>query len=152
MKDFDTDQTTRRAQRINPENRTFKVRGREFVLIAGHSPEAPDADALDEWNTIEDGMDNAVFAPIADRTMLRFLEPGQEARWREARDPKAEDPITGQDLVEITVWAIEQVLGRPLVRSVDSSNGSTPDPQESELPVHAGTHLTVGSPPAAGAD
>jgi hypothetical protein len=153
MKDFDTDPTTRRAQRINPENLLFKIGGREFHVVSGYAPDSPGGSALDEWNTITIDTPNVEFAAIADRTILQFLKPGQGEAWKTARDPDAENPITGADLVDIVHWLVEAVVNRPLVSSSESSAGSTPPAtQPSVQPETTGRHLTVALPSKAGTD
>lgn len=147
MKDFDTDLTTRRAQRINPENLLFKIGGREFRVVSGYAPDSPGGSALDEWNTITVDTPNDEFAAIADRTILQFLKPGQGAEWAAARDVEAENPITGSDLVDIVKWLVEAVVNRPLALSSASSDGSTlPETSGSAPPETTGRHLTVASP------
>ena len=151
MRDFDNDLTTRRAQRINPENLTFKLNGRTFHVVSGFALEAPGASALDEWQTITADTPNAEFARIADETVLRFLKPGQEAEWKACRDINAENPVTGADLVDLVHWLVEAVINRPLVSSSASSDGSTPPATPSSAPPETtGRHLTVASPSKAG--
>ena len=147
MRDFDTDLKNRRAQRINPENLTFKLNGRTFHVVSGFALEAPGASALDEWQTINSDTPNDEFAEIADRTVLRFLKPGQQDEWKQARDVNAENPITGADLVDLVHWLVEAVINRPLVSSSASSDGSTPPATPSSAPPETtGRHLTVASP------
>lgn len=138
-RNFDTDHDARRAQRIAPENLEFTINGRTFKVISGYAPDAPGEDALTEWRAADFGeLSDADFAAIADRTIVRFLRPGQEDEWKKARSPDADDPITGFDLIDVVTWLLESVVNRPLAPSSGSSPGST-DP----------TAGTPTSPPAA---
>jgi hypothetical protein len=149
MRNFDTDHDARRAQRIAPENLVFTINGREFRVISGYSPEATSGDAMDEWRAADFGeLSDANFAALADRTIRRFLRPGQEADWEAARNPSAPDPITGYDLLDIVTWLLEAVVNRPLAPSSDSSTGST-SPTEAPRTAPAGAigrPLTAVSP------
>jgi hypothetical protein len=146
LRNFDTDPDARRAQRIHPDNLKFVIRGREFHVISGYAPDSPEANALDEWNTITADTPNEEFAAIADRTVQRMLMPGQEEAWREARRPEGPDPITGQDLVDIVGWVVEAVIMRPLPSASGSSDGSTPATPTSPPQAPIGRNLTVVSP------
>jgi hypothetical protein len=146
MRNFDTDPDSRRAQRIHPDTLTFIIRGREFHVVSGYAPDSPEADALDEWNTITSETPNDEFAAIADRTIERMLVKGQETAWREARDPAGPDPITGQDLVDIVGWIVEAVIMRPLASRSGSSGGSTPGTSDSPQQAPIARSLTVVSP------
>lgn len=147
-RNFDQDADARRAQRIDPENLTFVINGRTFHVISGYAPDAPGEDALSEWRAADfEELSNEDFALLADRTITRFLKPGQEAEWKLARDPEAENPITGHDLVDIVAWLLEAVVNRPLELSSDSSAGSTsPTPGSPEQAAPIGRRLTVASP------
>lgn len=149
MRNFDNDADARRAQRIDPENLQFTINGETFKVRSGYSPEAPGGDALDEWRASDFGeMENDEFAALADRTIAKFLKPGQESAWERARAVECENPITDFDLVDVVTWLIEAVVNRPLELSSASSAGSTPTtapgspgPQEA-----IGRRLTVASP------
>lgn len=146
MRDFDNDTDTRRGQRLAPENLRFKINGREFTVISGYAPDAPEGDALDEWRATEfEGISDKDFAALADRTVLRFLAAGQEEAWLAARDPKAENPITGLDLVDLVNHLIGAVVNRPTVPLAPSSTGSTSPPDQGQ-PGGTGKHLTAVSP------
>lgn len=148
-RNFDTDHDARRAQRIDPENLTFVINGRSFRVISGYAPDAPGENAMHEWRNADfEAMPDEEFASLADRTIVRFLKPGQEQEWRDARDPSAADPITGFDLVDVVTWLLEAVVNRPLVPSSASSTGST-SPTEGPRTVPAGAigkRLTAVSP------
>jgi hypothetical protein len=148
MRNFDTDPDTRRAQRIHPDNLKFVIRGREFHVTSGYAPDSPQADALDEWNTISADTPNAEFAAIADRTIQRMLVPGQEDEWKAARSPDGPDPITGSDLVDIVGWVVEAVIMRPLASVSASSAGSTPETPTSppQAPIARSLTVVSGSP------
>jgi hypothetical protein len=147
-RNFDTDPDARRAQRIAPDNLTFTINGRTFHVISGYAPDAPDGTALDEWRDADlAALTDAEFAAVADRTILRFLKPGQEKDWAAARDPKSDNPITGFDLVDVVTWLLEAVVNRPLEPSSASSPGSTsPTAGAPTAPAGAiGRPLTVAS-------
>lgn len=147
-RNFDTDHDARRAQRIAPENLEFTINGHTFQVISGYSPEAPGEDALAEWRSADFGeLSDADFAQVADRTIMRFLRPGQEAEWKAARAVEADDPITGFDLVDVVTWLLESVVNRPLELSSGSSPGSTDPTAETPMspPAAIGKPLTVVS-------
>lgn len=143
MRDFDTDKATRRAQRIDPENLTFRIAGNEFVVRSGFAPGSPGADAIKRFREMNEDTSDEDFNRISDETVMAFLHPGQEEKWKAARDPDIEHPITGSDLVDIVIWLIEAVTNRPLESSTDSSTGSTPSQPDSTPPARTGTPLTV---------
>lgn len=148
MRNFDTDADARRAQRIDPENLQFTINGETFKVISGYAPEAPGADALAEWRGADFAeLTDPEFAALADRTIAKFLKPGQTAAWERARSHEAENPITGFDLVDIVGWLIEAVVSRPLEPSSESSTGSTsPTPGSPQPAAPIGRRLTVASP------
>lgn len=152
MRNFDSDADARRAQRLDPENLRFQINGREFRVRSGYAPDAPEGTALDEWRAADLGsLPDDEFAALADRTIGRFLRPGQEDEWKAARDPEAENPITGFDLVDVITWLLEAVVNRPLEQPSASSPGSTPTTAPgSSSPAAIGRPLTVVSPSRAG--
>lgn len=148
-RNFDTDHDARRAQRIDADNLEFTINGRTFHVISGYAPDAPGEDAMSEWRAADfANLSDPDFAALADRTIVRFLKPGQEDDWREARAHDAEDPITGFDLVDVVTWLLEAVVNRPLEPSSASSNGSTSPTAEPPTapPAAIGKRLTVASP------
>jgi hypothetical protein len=147
MRDFDHDADSRRAQRIDPENLQFTINGETFKVVSGYAPEAPGSDSLAEWrNTDFSELTDPEFGVLADRTIAKFLKPGQQAAWERARNPDVENPITGFDLVDIVGWLIESVVHRPLELSSGSSTGSTSPTQDSPQPAaQIGKHLTAVS-------
>lgn len=148
-RNFDTDHDARRAQRIDPENLQFTINGRTFHVISGYAPDAPGEDAMTEWRAADFGeMPDSEFAALADRTIQRFLKPGQEDDWALARAVDAPDPITGFDLVDVVTWLLEAVVNRPLVPSSASSTGSTSPTAgpPTSPPAPIGRRLTVASP------
>jgi hypothetical protein len=151
-RNFDKDADARRAQRIDPENLTFVLNEHTFHVVSGYAPDAPGEDALAEWRAADfEELSNEDFALLADRTIIRFLKPGQEDEWKKARDPEAENPITGSDLVDVVAWLLEAVVNRPLEQSSDSSDGSTSPTTDSPTPpVAIGRPLTVASSSQAG--
>jgi hypothetical protein len=146
VKNFDTDSTTRRAQRIAPDNLQFTIAGETFYIHSGFSPDSPQSNVLDEWRAVTGDTSDADFGRIADDVVLQFLTPGQEDKWKSVRDPSRPDPITGSDLVDIIIWLIEAVLSRPLASSSSSSTGSTENPPDSKESPRIGTPLTVVPP------
>jgi hypothetical protein len=144
--DFDNDPKARRAQRINPENLKFTINGATFHVISGYAPDAPGDDALTEWRAMDPDVSDADFAALADRTILRFLKPGQEQAWHDARRVDADNPITGFDLVDIVHWLIEAVVARPLELPSDSSTGSMSPATGSPPGGAIARPLTVVSP------
>lgn len=148
MRNFDADHDARRAARIDPDNLTFRINERDFHVVSGYAPDAPGESALAAWRAADfENLTDPDFAALADQTILNFLTPGQEELWREARDPKAENPITGHDLVDVVTWLVESVVNRPLEPASGSSNGSTPPtaPASPAPPAPIGKRLTVGS-------
>lgn len=147
-RNFDTDHDARRAQRIAPDNLEFTINGRTFHVVSGYAPDAPGEDAMAEWRAADfNALSDPEFAALADRTISRFLKPGQGDAWSEARDPSAADPITGFDLVDVVTWLLEAVVNRPLVPSSESSTGSTSGTEAptTSPPVAIGRPLTVVS-------
>lgn len=128
-KNFDTDLTTRRAQRI--ADRDFVIGGLPFRLRAS-ADVSPDA--LEEWRVIWDQMLEPDAPPIADPDFLHgfydfmenVLEPGQFEHFEPLTKPGGTgDPITIPDAVDLVIWATGIVAARPIGASSASSNGST---------------------------
>lgn len=148
-RNFDTDHDARRSQRIDPENLQFTINGRTFHVVSGYAPDAPGEDAMHEWRSADFAeLSDADFAALADRTIQRFLKPGQGDEWLAARAADAADPITGFDLVDVVTWLLEAVVNRPLAPSSESSTGSTSPTAASPTspPAPIGRRLTVASP------
>lgn len=64
---------------------------------------------------------------IYESTILAFLEPGQEERWTDARDPNAANPINLKDLTDLITWLFEETSGRPTGPSSSSSVSTAGD-------------------------
>lgn len=129
MKDFDTDPTTRRAQRI--ADRDFTIGGLPFRLRP--SKDIPN-DALDRWRVVWSQMVDPAQPPVLDPDFLaafydffgHVLEEGQFEHLEAICKPGgAGDPITIEDAVDLVMWAAGVVAGRPIGASSDSSSGST---------------------------
>lgn len=125
MKNFDTARSERLAR-----DRDFTLNGQTFTYRAAVSPES-----LLEWSAMVGGEfverdENGVIMldsdrlPISslteseaiaiyDRTILAFLEPGQEQAWLEARRPDCPNPVNLDDMRELTKWLFEENSGRP---------------------------------------
>lgn len=130
MKDFDTDPTVRRAQRI--ADRDFRIGGLPFRLRASRDVTA---DALDRWREVwrrmtdpadEAGVSDPEFLAAFYDFMEHVLEPGQYEPFREICEPGGtDDPITMEDAVDLVMWAAGAVSSRPIGALSASSNGST---------------------------
>jgi hypothetical protein len=128
VKDFDEARTARQAR-----ERTFRIAGREFAYRASVAPER-----LIAWDQRGDaaGQD---FLDIIDETVVAFLEPGEEASWREVRDPGAANPLNIGDIVDVIQWLFEEQVARPTGPPSGSTNGHastvTPSTAASSSPV-----------------
>lgn len=140
MKDFDTDQTTKRGTRL-AQSFDFKLGGETFQLrrglqVGGHS--------LDRWRDVLKRMlateeeeakegfvevDDDEFVDCFRETMIAILEPGQQAALERILANEVE-PLMIPDAFEVCFWAVGVVTGRPTDASTPSSNGSTPQTGE----------------------
>lgn len=131
MKDFDII----RAERINPD-RSVKVGGQTLKF----KPGIP-AEMFAEWLDGRPVNEKAALVE-ADKFVLACLEPGQEEKWREARSPDLEHPLSIQDIRDVIEHILEVVVNRPTVRPPDSSSTSaasgTTSTESSPSPVEAG--------------
>lgn len=112
MKDFDT----ARNERLERE-RGFRIGGHDFVYRASVAPEA-----LLAWDDRGD-LEGQAFLDVIDETVIAFLEPGQDEKWREARSAASENPLNISDIIEVIQWLFEEQVGRPTGRSSESTNG-----------------------------
>lgn len=129
MKDFDTDPTTRRAQRL--ADRDFTIGGLPFRLRP--SKDIPQ-DALERWRVVWTQMLDPDQPAVLDPDFLaafydfmgHVLEEGQFEHFETVCKPGgADDPITIEDAVDLVMWAAGVVASRPIGASSASSNGST---------------------------
>lgn len=122
MHDFDTPRIEAWRER-HDQDRTFKIGGETFTYRVAVPPEA-----LVPWLSMNEAMSEDEAISNADTTVLNFLEPGQEEKWRSVRRPDLEPPLTTEDLLELCRWLMRQQTGRPTGTSSDSSRGSrTPE-------------------------
>lgn len=137
MKDFDV----KRNERAN-KDRTFKLNGIEFEYRPAVAPES-----LLEWSqmiggeyverdsngTIVQAADGQPISSLSEQqaltiynnTILAFLAPGQEDKWRAARDPNSANPVNLTDLTDLITWLFEETSGRPTGPSSNSSESSS---------------------------
>lgn len=118
-RDFDTEHS-RSARLKPPAERSFRVAGRVFTHVVAVAPEA-----LTEFREFKNEDGDVRLAEVLDLTMSRVLEPQSATSWAEARSAKSENPITLLDMLDISVWVVGQVAGRPTEESTDSSASST---------------------------
>lgn len=127
--------------RVPAEERSFKIGGETFVYRPSVAPEL-----FKKWSMMVGGEyvlrdeqgrplldtnkqpisslteDEAL--TIYDETILAFLEPGQEERWKAIRAADAENPLNLEDIKAVMRWLFDQQSNRPTGRSLASSNGS----------------------------
>ncbi len=140
MKDFDTDQGTKRGLRL-AQNFDFKLGGETFQLRRGL---AVGGHVLDQWRDVLRRMlatdeeqaaegyvevDDDEFLDCFRNTMGALLEPGQQAALERLLANDIE-PLMIPDAFEVCFWAVGVVTGRPTDASTPSSNGSTPPTTE----------------------
>lgn len=147
MKDFDTDQGTKRGTRL-AQSFDFKLGGETFQLrrglqVGGHALDRwrdvlsrmlADDEAQAKWAETHDGkeyvdVEDDEFLEAFVETMTALLEPGQQAALERVLANDAE-PIMIPDAFEVCFWAVGVVTGRPTDASMPSSNGSTPPTPE----------------------
>lgn len=128
MKNFDEAREVRASQ-----ERMFVIGGQEFVYRIGVPPEVllpffemktGEAETLDAVLGITRPLSQREQLTVYDDTVLAFLVPGQEDKWKAARDPDLDNPLTLHDIGDLIEWLIEEQAARPTVPSVDSSPGS----------------------------
>lgn len=136
MKNFDTDRVKRQER-----DRSFVIGGKTFTHRASVAPEA-----ILDWSKMVGGEylvkddngvpildkdDNTISTlseteslEIYDKTVIAFLEPGQEEKWAEIRNPNAELPLSVDDLVDVVRHLFKETAGRPTGQPSDSTDGS----------------------------
>lgn len=132
MKDFDVI----RAERVNAD-RTFRLAGEDFTFRASVG-----ADQLAQY---EDAMVQVTASATdllaaMDSYILACLEPGQDEKWRTARNGGAELPVSVGDMRAVIDHINEVITGRPTGKPSDSST----------QPSTTGTESTAASPSTAG--
>lgn len=113
-------------------SRTFELAGEQFVHRAAVNMETL-ADYYDMSSGRSD-VNNHEAIEIIDRTVLAFLEPGQEDKWRKLRDDPV-NPISPADAHGLIEALLSATSGRPTMRPSDSTDG----------PESNGTTSTVDS-------
>jgi hypothetical protein len=106
VKNFDE----RRKQRAEAD-RLFQIGGETFVMRAGVRPEA-----LTPYENLTPEAGASEALAVIDDLIVEFIEDNDDAhsRYRNLRE-RSDDPITMQDLQELTKWLVEQQTGRPTV-------------------------------------
>jgi hypothetical protein len=118
----------KRNERMS-RTRQFTIGGETFSYRPGVEPEI-----LADWMDVGADTPEQEAIQIADRTIVAFLDAGQENRWRSLRKPGALDnPITSGDLLTLLRWLISEQGGRPTEPSRSSSNGSETPTSEATL-------------------
>jgi hypothetical protein len=113
-------------------NREYRV---EEVLRDGHgTPLLKDGKPI--MHIVSD-LSEAEALQIFDETVLAFLEPGQEEKWRAVRSPDNPNPLNLADLTALIEWLFEEATGRP----------TQPPPASTAGPGGGGTTSTGSSPP-----
>lgn len=114
MKDFDVI----RMENVNPD-RKVRIGGQELQFKAKVLAE--------DWARWLDGAAGTQEEYLAemDIFILSALEPGQEAKWKKARDPELEVPLSKDDIQDLVVHIVEVVVGRPTVPPVASPGGES---------------------------
>lgn len=142
MIDFDVE----RLERVQAD-RTFKIGadingegGETFTYLPGVAPEV----LFDYWamhrptKPGEESPSNEDVLASLDKTILAFLEPGQEDKWAAVRAPDRPYPVTAEDLYRVVNALMAVSTGRPTLPSSDStdgrSNGETTSKLESPSP------------------
>lgn len=130
MKDFDA----AREERNDPAvDRTFRIGGELFEYRSSVRPE--DLVAYDEL-TLSTPAGEVL--RVADETIKVFLKDDDNRERWDALRARTEDPITGRDINDLTVWLIQMQTGRPTPAPSPSGDGRAPN----------GTPSTENSSPA----
>lgn len=121
-----------RAEREQAQ-RTFTLGGETFT----HRPTA-EMETLADYYDMTSGrtnVDNHEAIAIIDRTVLAFLEPGQEEKWAKIRHSETH-PLSVGDCHGLIEALLAATTGRPTLRPTDSTGG----------PSTNGTTSTADSP------
>jgi len=100
--------------------RTFELAGETFT----HKPTA-EMEALADYYDMTSGrkdVDNHQAIEIIDRTVLAFLEPGQEEKWARVRHSEAH-PLSVGDAHGLIEALLGATTGRPTTPPSDSTDG-----------------------------
>lgn len=119
MRNFDEARQERLAQ-----ERSFTIGGQTFEYRASVAPEA-----YLEWSKMVGGeygddLTEEKSIEIFDSTIVAFLKPGQDEKWKAVRSPDAEIPLTLGDMKDVVRFLFEENSGRPTGASSASSGGS----------------------------
>lgn len=129
-----------RAQ-VPPEDRSFVIGGETFVYRTSVAPERfkkwsmmvggeyvlkdeRGRPILDEHRQPVSTLTEDEALVIYDETILAFLEPGQEEKWKAVRAADAANPLNLEDIKAVMRWLFDQQTGRPTGRPSGSSSGS----------------------------
>lgn len=137
---------TKRRERLQ-RDRTFIVGGETFEYRPAVAPEA-----ILRWSKMTGGdyvLRDEEGAPrldsrgdpisvlseedaigIFDETILAFLEPGQDEKWRKVRGADVQNPLNVGDMTEIVHWLFREQSGRPTGPSSASTPGSEETTEE----------------------
>lgn len=116
MKNFDQ---SRSARRTSAEERAFTIGGETFVAMDAVRPED-----LVKYESITKDTSASETLNIIDGLILSMIEQSDDAatRYRAVR-ARRDDPITLEDLQELTEWLVERQTGRPTGKPASSSPG-----------------------------
>lgn len=137
MRNFDEERQARLEQ-----DRSFQINGETFTRRPGVAPEK-----VLPWVQMITGETDPTEADaitILDDTVLAYLEPGQEERWRVARDPESDNPVTIPDLRRLLEWLTQEDAGRPTGQSSASAGGR--DDTKAILTAASSSPEVEGSP------
>lgn len=117
MRDFDISRAT--SLTTDETARQFKLAGHTFTFKQHASPDLYAA----MWASATD----IDFLKAADEFMLNMLvgDDDREA-WGKARAPENVQPLSIQEIIDITDYVLEVATGRPPRQSVDSSTTQPP--------------------------
>lgn len=111
-----------RATRVE-RDRKFQIGGETFTRRPAVRPEA-----LAKWEHIgKHGSEMTSEEVLADmdETICNLIEPGASSRdhkrWHKLRE-RDDDPITGDDMISLITWIVEDMTDRPTVPSGTSSD------------------------------
>lgn len=115
MKDFDAERTS-----LSAEDREFKIRGEVFVRREEVKPEV-----LVGYDDLREDTGAARTLEIIDQLIVDLIEDGGDAHGRYTTLRAREDnPVTLDDLLEVSKWLMTEVTNRPTTPPSDSSEGS----------------------------
>lgn len=153
MRNFDQDRAARaEAAAATVDTRTFTVCGESFVVRSSVKP-----DILAEFENITGDTPAAEVLSVIDRLIPELLEPSPNGgpstseRWMAVR-AQDEDPLTLDDMLDVTQWMVEQVTGRPTEppapSSVRGGSTGTPSTDGSSSPEDQEPQHSTSAPPS----